>query len=107
MKRPTRHSDGKYHIKGRSYKELFGSRQQVWNKTAFKTAGELERKDLIMNKRGRIVSKSKSIKTKKENGSRFKKAGYRLTRKGEGFGKQKLSKTAKKSRRKTARKGRK
>ena len=35
--RPQRESDGKYHIKGQTYKKLKGSRREVWNKTAYKT----------------------------------------------------------------------
>ena len=34
MKRPVRNSeDGHYHLAGKKFKELFGSRQQVWNGT--------------------------------------------------------------------------
>lgn len=103
MKRPSKQSDGLYHIKGKTYKLLEGSRQQVWNKTAYKTPGGLVRSQLLMNPRGRIVSKSKSISTKKEKGSRFKKKGYSLTKKGMGFGPNKSSKKGKKSARKTRR----
>ena len=73
MKRPTVGSDGLYHINGKSYKELSGSRQKVWNRTAYKTPGGLTRKQLLMNKRGRIVSRSKYNKAKKEhkNGQRL------------------------------------
>ena len=74
MKRPHRSDDGKYHISGKAYPELFGSRQQVWNGTAYKTAGELCRSDLMMNKWGRIVSVTKHATAKKEK--RLEKAGY-------------------------------
>jgi DVNP family len=74
MKRPHRASDGHYHIKGKKYSELFGSRTQVMNGTAFKTVGELTKSDLIMNKWGRIVSKKKHITAKREK--RLEKAGY-------------------------------
>ena len=74
MKRPVRGDDGKYHISGVAYKELFGSRQQVHNKTAYKTPGGLTRKDLMMNKWGRIVSAKKHRTAKKEK--RLEKAGY-------------------------------
>ena len=67
MKRPTRSNDGKYHIAGKAFKELFGSRQQVWNKTAYKTPGGLRRKDLVMNKRRRIVSRKKFNQSKREH----------------------------------------
>lgn len=66
MKRPERQSDGQYHISGRTYKNLIGSRQQVWNRTTYKTEGQLHRSDLIMNKWGRIVSKNKHNTAKKE-----------------------------------------
>jgi hypothetical protein len=74
MKRPERQSDGEYHIKGHTYKNLIGSRQQVWNRTTYKTEGQLQRSDLIMNKWGRIVSKVKHNTAKKEN--RLQKHGY-------------------------------
>ena len=74
MKRPHRSEDGHYHIAGKSYKELFGSRQQVMNGTAYKTAGELCKSDLMMNKWGRIVSKKKHATAKKEK--RLLKHGY-------------------------------
>ena len=88
MKRPHRAADGCYHIDGKKYKELFGSREQVWNETAYKTLGELVKSQLIMNRWGRIVSKDKHISSKKENrllkhgyGSRKGKFGFVRTRK--------------------------
>lgn len=74
MKRPVRQSDGKYHIKNGKFEELFGSRIQVMNGTAYKTSGELTKKDLLMNKWGRIVSAKKHKTAKKEK--RLEKAGY-------------------------------
>jgi len=74
MKRPVRQQDGMYHIRGKSYKELRGSRTQVHNKTAYKTTGGLLYSDLIMNKWGRIVSADKHKTAKKEK--RLEKAGY-------------------------------
>ena len=74
MKRPVRDSDGKYHIHGKSYKELFGSRTQVHNGTSYKTPGGLTKSDLMMNKWGRIVSAKKHRTAKKEK--RLEKAGY-------------------------------
>ena len=67
MKRPVRHNDGKYHLDGNAFKELFGSRQQVWNRTSYKTPGGLRRKELMMNKWGRIVSKKKHATAKREH----------------------------------------
>jgi len=74
MKRPVRHEDGTYHIKGKKFSELFGSRQQVMNGTAYKTSGELVKSDLLMNKWGRIVSAKKHRTAKKEK--RLENAGY-------------------------------
>jgi hypothetical protein len=39
-----------------------GTRRQVWNGTAEKTAGGLTKADLEKNKRGRIVSKKKTAR---------------------------------------------
>lgn len=66
MKRPVAQSDGMFHLKGKTFKILTGSRQQVWNKTAYKTPGGLTRKDLIQNKHRRIVSRKKHFQSKKE-----------------------------------------
>jgi len=74
MKRPTRGSDGKYHINGKAYPELIGSRQQVWNGTCYKTEGGLMRAHIMMNKWGRLVSRKKHNTAKKEK--RLEKAGY-------------------------------
>jgi hypothetical protein len=69
-----------------------GSRAQVMHGTAHHTSGGLTKKDLKMNKWGRIVSKAKSAKAKKEN--RLAKMGFK-TEKGK-FG---VVKTGKKTRR--------
>jgi hypothetical protein len=37
----SKSADGKYHIKGKTYEMLIGSRAQVWHGTAFKTNGNL------------------------------------------------------------------
>ncbi len=74
MKRPDRQEDGLYHIRGKTYKELRGSRAQVHNRTAYKTTGGLTYSDLVMNKWGRIVSADKHRTAKKEK--RLEKAGY-------------------------------
>jgi len=63
-----------YMISGKSYKELFGSRSQVYNGTAYKTTGGLTKKDLTMNKWGRIVSEKKHKTAKKEK--RLQKYGF-------------------------------
>jgi hypothetical protein len=56
-----------------------GSRAQVMHGTAAHTSGGLTKKDLKMNKWGRIVSRKKSMKAKKDK--RLEKAGYK-TKKG-------------------------
>ena len=75
MKRPVRDPVTKlYTIKGKTYKELFGSREQVMNGTAYKTEGLLTKAELMMNHLGRIVSKKKHHTAKKE--MRLEKYGY-------------------------------
>ena len=59
--------------------KAIGSRAQVMHGTAHHTSGGLTKSDLKMNKWGRIVSRKKSAKAKKEK--RLEKAGYK-TRKG-------------------------
>jgi hypothetical protein len=56
-----------------------GSRAQVMHGTARMTSGGLKKSDLKYNKAGRIVSKRKSMKAKKDN--RLVKMGFK-TRKG-------------------------
>jgi len=68
-----------------------GSRAQVMHGTAHHTSGGLTKTDLKYNKWGRIVSKAKSQKAKKEN--RLVKLGFK-TRKGK-FGIDKKRKTRK------------
>ena len=74
MKRPVKQSDGTYHMVGKKYSELVGSRQKVWNGTAYKTPGGLTKKQLFMNKNHRIVSAKKHRTAKKE--MRLQKYGY-------------------------------
>jgi len=51
-----------------------GSRAQVYHGTAHHTSGGLTKKNLMMNKWGRIVSSKKHKTAKKEK--RLEKAGY-------------------------------
>lgn len=74
VKRPHKSTDGYYHIGTKKYKLLFGSREQVWNETAYKTKGELKKEDLLKNKHNRIVSAKKYKTAKKEK--RLEKYGY-------------------------------
>jgi hypothetical protein len=68
-----------------------GTRAQVMHNTAHHTPGGLTKSDLKYNKWGRIVSKAKSAKAKKEN--RLVKLGFK-TQKGK-FGVVKSKKTRK------------
>ena len=79
LRRTVKQSDGLYHMKGKKYAILTGSRAQVMHDTAYKTPGDLVKADLIQNKNGRIVSRKMHTRAKKDK--RLVKAGY-LTRKG-------------------------
>jgi hypothetical protein len=74
MARYNKTADGKYHIKGKTYESLVGTRAQVWHGTAYKTSGGLLKTDLMQNKSGRIVSEKKHITASKEQ--RLIKHGY-------------------------------
>lgn len=45
-----------------------GKKWQVWKGTRVKTVGGLTKKDLMMNKHGKVVSKKKSMLSKKRKG---------------------------------------
>lgn len=92
--RHTKHEDGKYHIHGKVYELLEGTRAQVWHGTAYKTAGGLTHAHLLKNKHGRIVSKKKHATAKKEK--RLEKHGY-TAKKGK-FGAVKIASKSRKSR---------
>lgn len=66
--------NGKYKVNGKLYESVVGSRRQVWNETSYKTSGGLTKSDLLLNKSGRIVSKSKHNSEKKSK--RLIKHGY-------------------------------
>jgi hypothetical protein len=74
VKKHMKSTDGKYHIAGKTYEILEGSRAQVGHKTAYKTAGGLTLTDLLKNKHGHYVSKKKHHTAKREQ--RLLKAGY-------------------------------
>jgi hypothetical protein len=94
MKKVMKGKDGKYHVKGHTFEKLIGSRAQVWHGTAYKTKGDLVKYDLLMTKRGKIVSKKKHFTAKKEK--RLQKYGY-FTKKGKfGFVKKSPLKSKKK-----------
>ena len=61
VKRIAKGPDGLYHIGNETYIKCFGNREEVWNGIAYKTSGELLKSDLIVNKKGKLVSKSKFL----------------------------------------------
>ena len=61
LKRRDKGPDGFFHIDGHVYELLEGTRHDVWNGKAYQTSGGLIKTDLLINKDGKIVSKSKSI----------------------------------------------
>lgn len=79
MKKHIRLNDGLYHIDGKKFKELIGSRASVYHETAYKTSGGLVKSDLEQNKHGRIVSKklAKLAVTQKHLGDNLQKKGSR------------------------------
>ena len=108
MKRPVRDPiKGTYTINGKEYKELFGSREQVWNGTAYKTGhgkAGLTRSHLMMNKNGNIVSKKRSATAKrKKNLGKY----IDLAKKNKGKTFKKMSKSMLKGKTRKAKKGRK
>jgi len=74
MARYTKSADGSYHIHGKKFMVLIGTRAQVWHGTAYKTSGGLKKGELMQNKSGRIVSEKKHQSAKREN--RLLKHGY-------------------------------
>jgi len=60
-KRQDRAADGFFHRDGQLYELLEGTRIDVWQGKAYKTAGGLIKTDLLINKGGKIVSKCKYI----------------------------------------------
>ena len=74
MKNILKQPDGYYHVNGKKYKLLRGSRAQVGHGTAYKTDYGLTLKGLKQNKSGKWVSLNKSKSAKREN--RLVKSGY-------------------------------
>ena len=92
VKRTRKSTDGMYHVSGKKFTMLTGSRASVQHGNAYKTSGGLTKDKLMMNKNGRIVSVKKHKSAKKDN--RLVKAGY-VTKKGV-FGSVKNNGTVKK-----------
>ena len=100
MVNKPRFQNGGYTVGGKRFKQLVGSRAQVWNGTAQKTSygrAGLKKSDLVMNKWGRIVSKRKHKTGKKSGLKRLHAKGY-FTKKGKFGVFKKKGKTAKKGR---------
>ena len=70
-------SDGLYHIGGKTYQHLNGSRAQIMHGTAYKTTGGLTKKGLKYNKHGKIVSTRKSSSNPLKHLTR---AGYKTVK---------------------------
>ena len=75
VKRHLRHADGQFHLNGKKFDTLVGSRAQVWHGTVYRTTGYLTKKNLLKNKHGNIVSLRKHKTEKKKK--RLEKAGYK------------------------------
>ena len=71
MPNHTRAADGLYHISGKTYKHLNGSRVEVHHQTAYQTPGGL-------TKWGRIVSAKKHRTAKRQQ--RLQKLGFFATK---------------------------
>lgn len=67
VKKTMRQPDGFFHINGKTYSILEGTRQQVWDEVAYKTSGLLTKDQLLINKHGKIVSKKKYYSSKEDN----------------------------------------
>jgi len=80
-----------------------GSRAKVMSGSALRTPGGLRKSDLKYNKQGRIVSRKKSAKAKREN--RLVKSGY-VTQKGV-FGSKYVGSPTKKPKKKSKKKSKK
>ena len=110
-RKSKRSANGKYHMNGRNFDMLVGSRAQVMNGTAYKTTygavkpkgDALTKSNLKYNKHGRIVSKTKSAKKDKLL-AQLRRAGY-TTKKGK-FGAVKINGKRTRKVKRTRRKGR-
>lgn len=68
-KRIDKNTTGSYTINNIIYDKLIGTRQEVWEDIAYKTAGGLFKNELTTNKNGKIVSMKKTIQ--ETNNNRF------------------------------------
>ena len=105
VKEARKGSDGKYHIQGKKYEMLVGSRAQVMHGTAYKTGyGKkgLKKSQLKMH-RGRVVSVKASNRAKSKKNPLAKYIKMAKSRKGKKFVPMKKTKGSKgkRSRRRT------
>jgi regulator of replication initiation timing len=66
-RRKTKAKDGFFHLDGKQYTLLIGTREEVWNDVAYHTSGGLTKTDLMIGADGKIVSKIKCISSKLDN----------------------------------------
>jgi len=66
-KRIDKQPDGLYYLDEGVFPILMGTRQEVWEGTAYKTAGGLTKSQLIIGTEGNVVSKTKSITSSADN----------------------------------------
>ena len=84
-----------------TFKRTVGTKAEVWHSTCLRTSGGLKKKDLMMTKKGRIVSKKKhalgkkSIKRLFALGYKPKKGKFSLMRKSMSKGKKSSRRTRK------------
>ena len=62
--KPYIKSDGVYRVGDETFAKLVGTREEVWEKNAYKTTGGLLKSDLLLNIHGKVVSKTKFIDSK-------------------------------------------
>jgi len=65
--RGVKQKNGLYYFNEEVFTQLDGTRQEVWDGTAYKTTGGLIKKDLIIGAKGTIVSKIKTASSTADN----------------------------------------
>lgn len=65
MTKLMRGGDGRYHVGKNSYSILIGTRRQVWNGTAYKTEGNLRKKDLFQDSNSNLKSRKASRRARR------------------------------------------
>jgi hypothetical protein len=67
MKRGVKQKDGLYYFDEGVFSQLYGTRQEVWDEVAYKTAGGLIKSDLTIGSEGNVVSKIKAATAAADN----------------------------------------